>query len=217
MNCFMVLAIVAFAIGSVPSGFLVGRIYGVDIRQHGSGNVGATNAGRVLGKRAGVVVLCFDVLKAVIAASLAPLCKAMPAPSILGLSIGGAEPAVLGTLAVLGHCYSPFLKFRGGKGVACGLGAFLIATPAAALLAVLAFSATFATTRFVSLASIIAAAVLPLSLAVADLSEFQMVPAATQAAAAVSALVIIVRHRSNIARLRAGTEPRFRSKKPEAS
>lgn len=211
------LGIVAFAIGSVPSGYLVGRLHGVDIRQHGSGNVGATNAGRVLGKRAGIVVLIFDVLKAVIAASLAPLCANTIGTDTSGLYLLGAEPAVLGTLAVLGHCYSPFLKFHGGKGVACGLGAFLIATPAAALVAVLAFAVTFATTRFVSLASIVAAAVLPLSLAVADLTEFQLVPAATQLSAAVSALVIILRHRTNIARLRAGTEPRFKSKTPEAS
>ncbi len=98
----MVLSIAAFALGSVPSGYLVGRLHGVDIRQHGSGNVGATNAERVLGKRAGIVVLLFDVLKAVIAASLAPLCETPPGPLV------GAESAVLGTLAVLGHYLLPF-------------------------------------------------------------------------------------------------------------
>ena len=212
MNCIVVLGLVAFAIGSVPSGYIVGRLHGVDIRQLGSGNVGATNAGRVLGKRAGIVVLVFDMLKGAIAACLAPLCSGMTPPAILG-----AEAAILGTLAVLGHCYSPFLKFRGGKGVASGMGAFVVATPLAALLAVLVFAVTFAATRLVSLASILATAALPLALAAADLTEFQLVPAATQCAAALSACVIIFRHRANIARLRAGTEPRFKTKTPEAS
>ncbi len=186
----------------------MGRIHGVDIRKHGSGNVGATNAQRVLGKRAGVIVLFFDVLKGVLAASLAGLCTTAPV-------LAGSEAAILGTLAVLGHCYSPFLKFHGGKGVACGLGAFAVATPLSALIAVLVFALAFVATKFVSLASILAAAALPLSLAAADLMEIRPAPGAMQLAALISAVVIIVRHKTNIARLRAGTEPRFRSKKPE--
>ena len=213
MNFIAILGVVAFAIGSIPSGYILGRIQGVDIRKHGSGNVGATNAGRVLGKRAGVTVLLLDVFKAMLAASLYRICGNGESSAL----VAGAEPAVLGTIALLGHCYSPFLHFRGGKGVACGLGAFLIAAPTAAALATLVFLAFFLLTKIVSLASIAAAISLPLSLIVGDFLGIQSIPALTQLAALVSAGVVLFRHQTNIARLRAGTEPRFQSKRSASS
>ncbi|MCL4351680.1 MAG: glycerol-3-phosphate acyltransferase, partial [Firmicutes bacterium] len=134
-----------FIVGSVPWGYIVAHLrYQTDIRQHGSQNIGATNVARTLGIKAGIFVLILDALKGIAAVA------------ITGAVFPGHPwmMAVAGLLAIVGHVFSPFLRFRGGKGIATGLGAVVMLSPVAALVAVLAFALTVGITRIVSLASL---------------------------------------------------------------
>jgi acyl phosphate:glycerol-3-phosphate acyltransferase len=195
----------AYVVGAVPIGFLVARAFGVgDIRRHGSGNIGATNVLRTLGRLPAILTLLGDIAKGYAAVALAA-------------RLGGDEPAVTAAgavAAVVGNCWSVFLGFRGGKGGATGLGALLRLTPLATLAALPVFVVVAGTTRFVSLASVLAAACVPFgALALGA-------PRAYVLGAFVVAGVVIVRHRENIARLRAGTEQRLggrRTPSPEGS
>lgn len=182
----------AYLIGSIPSGYVLGKLSGVDVRQVGSGNVGATNVARAVGKRQGLLTLLADVLKGM-------------APVAIGLWMNLLPEAIaaIASAAFLGHLYPIFLKFRGGKGVATGLGALLIIAPLATLLLVGVFVAVVFPTRLVSLSSIIAAALTPLALWM-----FLQPPAIVWMGAFLAAM-IVWRHRGNIQRLLAGTEPRF--------
>ena len=144
----LVTHLISFLIGSIPIGYLIARIHGIDVRKIGSGNTGATNVARAVGKKSGIQTLLSDIAKGVLG------CWAIPH------LLGGAESAALvathGFAAILGHCYSPFLRFRGGKGVATSLGVFIVLSPLATVAAVVGFAAVFTTTKFVSLASIVA-------------------------------------------------------------
>ena len=186
--------LVAYLIGAVPIGWMVARAFGVpDIRRHGSGNIGATNVLRTLGRRAAIVTLLGDVLKGCLAVFTAA-------------ALSGGDPvvtAVATVAAVVGNCWSVFLGFRGGKGVATGLGALLWIVPWATLVALPVFVALVAITRYVSLASLLAAACVPL---VAVMLRY---PSPSALAALVVAAIIAARHHANIARLRAGTESRL--------
>lgn len=190
------LILVAFAIGSVPTGFLVARARGVDIRQVGSGNVGATNVKRTLGSKAGGLTLLGDCLKGAIAASL---------PFALMTTDSLALAPFTGLAALIGHCFSPFLKFNGGKGVATGLGAFLVIAPLPALAAVIIFAATVKLLHYVSVASMAATAALALLISLNFGGDYHR--SASFAAWGATAIVFL-RHRPNIARLRAGVENR---------
>jgi glycerol-3-phosphate acyltransferase PlsY len=187
-------AVAAYFVGAVPVGFLVARAFGVsDIRQHGSGNIGMTNVLRTAGKAPAILTLLGDVVKGALAV-------------VAGGAIAGAEPtasAVSAVAAVVGNCWSVFLGFRGGKGVATGLGAMLRLVPWAVVPAAVVFVTVVATTRFVSLGSLLAALGVPLVALVLGY------PAASVVAAAVVALVIVARHHDNIARLLKGTESRL--------
>jgi glycerol-3-phosphate acyltransferase PlsY len=191
--------VAAYLIGAIPVGVLVARLAGgVDIRRHGSGNIGATNVLRTLGPAAGVLTLLGDVAKGYAAVWVAG-------------TLGGT-PAWVGpgaVAAVAGNCWPVFLRFRGGKGVATGLGAFLAAAPWAVAPAAVVWAALAALTRLVSLASIAACG----SLAVAAWLAY---PPAIALAATTVAAVIIVRHRANIQRLLAGTESRLGRRAPAA-
>ena len=208
----------AFALGSIPFGLIVARLRGIDIRAHGSGNIGATNVGRVLGLRWFFVVFALDMLK-----GLTPVLLFGARTGALGrvdlpASLAWAWMGVV-VAAVLGHVFSPFVGFRGGKGVATAIGALLGAFP---ILAVPAFAAAlvwgvvFRSFRYVSLASIAAAAAMPIAVPLWLVLAPRVGSGAPSAHAWSSALTIsmvlaalvIYRHRSNIARLRAGTEPR---------
>jgi glycerol-3-phosphate acyltransferase PlsY len=186
--------VVAYLVGAVPIGFLVARAFGIgDIRRHGSGNIGMTNVLRTAGKTPAIITLVGDVVKGAGAVAA-------------GGAVAGAEPtglAVAAAAAVLGNCWPVFLRFRGGKGVATGLGAMLWLVPWAVLPSAVVFVAVVATTRFVSLGSLLGAIGVP---AVALVLGY---PGASVLAAAAVALVIVGRHHENIARLRAGTETRL--------
>lgn len=185
--------LVAFLLGSIPTGYLVARAKGVDIRRHGSGNIGATNVFRTVGRPLGVLVFLVDALKGFAAVWLA-------------LRWGGpsAWAGILAAVAAIaGHNYTPWLGFKGGKGIATSAGVLIALAPWAVLAAAAVWFAVFFATRYVSLASICAAAAMPLAVAAgrggAPLLAF---------AVAIAALAIW-RHRSNIRRLRDGTEHRF--------
>jgi len=195
MSGLAVAGVVGFALGSIPFSWILARLVGgIDIRATGSGNVGATNVARTLGWTAGVAALLLDAAKGAGAVLVAPRIAGPTAPD---------ADLVAGGLAVLGHMFSPFLRFRGGKGVATGMGAFAILAPAPLLAAVAVFAAVVLLTRMVSAGSIAAVVALPLAAL-----GFGAGGRVALVAALVGALVI-VRHRENIGRILAGTERRI--------
>lgn len=183
----------AYLIGAIPVGYLVARLGGgVDIRAAGSGNIGATNVLRTLGALPAVATLLGDVAKGFLAVSVAR-------------AAGEAPPwaAVGAVLAIAGNCWPVFLRFRGGKGVATGFGAFLALAPWATAPTALVWVVVAASFRYVSLASIMACLCLPIGVAVLGY------PHAATAAGAAAATIIIYRHRDNLGRLLAGNERRL--------
>lgn len=196
-----------YLLGSVPFGYFAGRFNGIDIRKHGSGNIGATNVFRVLGKKWGTTVFAFDFLKAVL-----PLVWIQHAALWQEGPLSNDLLAVLAALAVLvGHTYTIFLGFKGGKGVASSAGVLLALMPWGFAAATGAWLALFFSTRVVSIASLASAVALPIGAFLA----YQKQPAFIVFSFVVS-LLVIWRHRSNIQRLRDGTEPGFK-KKPSGS
>jgi acyl phosphate:glycerol-3-phosphate acyltransferase len=211
----------AYLLGSIPTGFLVAKARGVDIRTVGSGNIGATNAFRVLGKGLGIFVLLMDALKGYVACALAPLVIFnLFAPHWSGLIVYFQdEPVelqirykvVAGIFAVLGHNYTCWLRFKGGKGVATSAGMLMALVPLALAIVLSIFIILFVTTRYVSIGSIAAAFALPFA------TWFtQHNVGLTVVMAAVGGLAIL-KHRKNIQRLLNGTENRIQFKKKEAT
>lgn len=185
------IALLAYLLGSFPTGYLLARVRGIDIFQHGSGNIGATNVWRTLGPVFGLLALAGDVGKGALAVYLG--------------SRAGEWPAVVaGACALAGHSWSVFLRFRGGKMIATGLGVFLMLTPWPACGALIVWVFVFALSRYVSLASIIAVGSLPIFIAAFGYSWPYIL------FGLVVGVVAIYRHRSNIQRLLQGTEHRFR-------
>lgn len=196
-------ALAGYLLGSIPTGYVAARARGVDIRSVGSGNIGATNVMRALGKRLGILVLLADALKGGLAAGLLPfLAAALP------LTSGGTEGApewlriLAGASAIVGHNYTCWLGFRGGKGVATTAGVLLVLMPRSFGICLLVWLVVFALSRIVSLASIVAALALPVALYAVRSSTTLVVVGACLG------VLAIYRHRSNIRRLLAGTEPR---------
>ena len=197
--------IAAYLLGSIPFGYLLVRaVAGADVRETGSGGTGATNVSRRAGKLAGIVTLLLDALKGALSVILAR----MLLTEDFGINWWVAASVVL---AIAGHCFPVWLGFRGGKGVATGVGAFLALSPLAVACAGLIFIAIVWATRYVSLGSITAAALLPLFVWILS---GRTQPAAAQAplltAALMGAAIIIFMHRANIARLLGGTESKFK-------
>jgi len=188
----LALLALTFLLGAVPFSYLIARLRGVDLRRIGSGNIGATNLTRVAGAGLGAAGLLLDALKGTAAVALAR-----------AAGDGTLVPALAGFLAVLGHNFTPFLGFRGGKGVATGAGAFLPIAPGATAAGLLVFAVTLAVTRYVSAGSIAGS----LALAVAAFVTGQP-PGVAWAAAAV-ALLVAWTHRGNLARIAGGTESRL--------
>jgi len=206
---------VGYLCGSVPVAWFIGRAHGVDIRRIGSGNVGATNVGRYLGRRWGVICLLLDVLK-----GLGPVLAAGLAMGVCGrVDLGAVEAwnwLAVAAAAVVGHVFPVWLRFRGGKGVATGLGVLLgfhpiLTVPMAVSLATWLL-VVFAT-RYVGLASVLAAGLLPLYVLIAGRLGgawgAQIVPFVT--VTALMGLLVLVRHRTNLARLLKGTEAKIGS------
>ncbi|HEY0868346.1 MAG TPA: glycerol-3-phosphate 1-O-acyltransferase PlsY [Fimbriimonas sp.] len=191
------LLVAAYFVGAIPFGVMIARAHGVDILKLGSGNPGATNVKRVIGSKAGYTVLALDVLKGVLPAVLAR--------SMIQDRVGVLDPQavwlLIGFAAVLGHCLSPFLGFRGGKGIATSLGAGIAAAPFSAVPAFLVFLAVFGATHYVSLASMLAIASAMLWIVVIPGQSWQLLPAF-----AVLTAFAVYRHRANIRRLLDGTE-----------
>jgi acyl phosphate:glycerol-3-phosphate acyltransferase len=188
----------AFLLGSIPTGVLLSRaLGGGDVRRHGSGNIGAANVVRTSGFKVGALVGLIDILKGVL-------------PVVIGRLIGADDIALalIAVVAVLGHDYSLFLRFRGGKGVATTLGAALVLTPPAAVVAMLGWLLVMYLARYSSLASLVALGLLPIvSVATAQ-------PAPAVAAGTFLFVLGVWKHRDNIARLATGRESKFRRLKP---
>lgn len=207
-------AIIGYLLGALPFGYVVARAHGVDIFKEGSGNPGATNVKRVLGekfgrkgKHAGNLVFALDAVKGALAAAW-PLFTALPS----------AEARLLGLVgviaAVLGHSFSVFTKFKGGKGVATAAGGLIVLMPISCSVGAVVWVLTFALTRYVSLGSVLAAVAVPATSWI-RWSQGDVPLPFSLVATALGAFVIF-RHRANIKRLLAGTEPRF-AKNPAVS
>ena len=182
----------AYLLGSIPFGVVLAKLKQVDLRQHGSGNIGATNVSRTLGKTAGLLTLVGDCGKGYLAVWIAgQLLEAQWAVAVAGL------------MAFLGHVFSIFLKFKGGKGVATGLGVFLCLMPWAGLSSMGVFAVTLVLTRYVSASSILAAISIPW------LGYYFDAPGPSLYVATAAAIITTLRHRENIQRLVDGTESKF--------
>jgi glycerol-3-phosphate acyltransferase PlsY len=202
----LLVVVAAYLLGSIPTGYLLIRFFRKqDIRALGSGNIGATNVIRSGARGLGAATFILDTLKGCGAVWLG----ALVAPSLLpGIPVRNVE-ALAALFAVLGHMFPVWLRFRGGKGVATGFGVFLVAAPLAALASITVFALVFAVSRFVSLASIIGAAVFPIF---AWYFVHGEKPAFFIAVQAIVAFLIIAKHHQNIRRLLSGTENRFGSR-----
>jgi len=185
----------AYLMGSIPTGLLLAKaLGGVDIRTKGSGNIGATNVYRTMGRKVGILTLIGDCLKGLI-----------PVLAARWLALPDLWVAAVGMAAFLGHIFPVFLRFKGGKGVATALGVFLAASPLAVLAALGVFIVVLVTWRYVSLASISASAAMPALAALIDRKP------TTVAMSLLIAAIVIVKHHENIRRLRNGTENRFKA------
>jgi acyl phosphate:glycerol-3-phosphate acyltransferase len=211
----VIIALAGYLLGSIPTGLLVGKARGIDIRQHGSGNIGATNVSRTLGKKLGIFVFVCDTLKGVLAVRLGIFLSQYCATAHHGSGhffLSASLAGILGGITViLGHNFPVWLKFKGGKGVATSLGMVIGLVPLAAAVALAVWIAVFLTTRYVSLASILGAIAVPVMVAFTVHGVDRMPLLLFNSLAA---LLIVARHRSNIQRLLAGTENRFEKKKP---
>ena len=177
----------SFLLGSIPNAYLIAKIfYGIDIRHCGSGNLGATNVWRVVGKIPGGITFLLDVLKGFLPVFISR--KMFSEPSLI-------VPMLTGFCAVAGHIWTPFLKFRGGKGVATGYGVFLGLTPLSAIFSLIVFSTVLAITKYVSLGSMIAVISLPIFL------YFLKEPIITKYVSVILAIIIVWRHKSNIKKI----------------
>lgn len=203
------LPLLGAVVGATPFGYLAGKAKGIDIRDHGSGNIGATNVIRVLGKGIGLPVFVLDVLKGAVPVWLAVwLLEAAGAPQ----GMANLTSVLTGLATILGHNYTFWLGFKGGKGVATSAGTLLALMPVALSVGILVWLILFFATRYVAIASIFSAAAIPVAVIVrASISGNWNYPVV--ALAVVIAVMVAVRHRSNIARLKAGTENRFERKK----
>jgi len=186
------LIIISFIIGSIPFGVIIAKVRGVDLKKTGSGNIGATNVLRAMGKSSAVITLLGDMLKGTAAVAIGNY-----------LSVGTVYEGLLGLSAILGHNFSLFLGFRGGKGVATSIGVLLIYSPKIAILTLIMWLVMVLVTRYSSLGAIVSFGLLPLNI---YLLEDPQVKAIKLLIAAMITLLILVRHIENIGRLIKGTE-----------
>jgi glycerol-3-phosphate acyltransferase PlsY len=219
-------AVVAYLLGSIPFGYLLVRLFRKeDIRSFGSGNIGATNVARSGAKGLGIATLVLDALKGFIAVAVAERMNTMHHSEVSYTSGGeivhvltfpdlSTAIALSAVFAILGHVFPVWLRFKGGKGVATGLGVFMAISPKAVGVALVVFAVVFFLTRFVSLASVVSAAVFPV---VAILMQRDSITRSVAFAMWFVALIIVLKHRANIVRLAEGTEPRFGNKRAQSA
>jgi len=189
---FFLLSLIAFLMGSIPVGLIVAKIKGVDLRKVGSGNIGATNVLRAIGKGPALITLAGDLLKGFI-------------PVIIGGYIleDSLSTGMIGLSAILGHDFSIFLRFRGGKGVATSLGVLLAFSPVVAVLTIIIWIIIVFMTRYSSLGAIVSFLLLPLNIYVFDYSYNKFV------VSIFITLLLLFKHRGNLERLYKGREPRI--------
>ena len=208
MLCFVSVGLITYLVGSFPTGYVVGCLRGIDVRKVGSGNVGATNVTRILGKHFGYPVFVIDFLKGLVAVLLAGAishrCHFDSIASDFCAALGGI-------FSVVGHSFPVWLGFRGGKGVATSLGVIFGISWVAALIMGALWIIIFKITRYVSVASIAAAVVLPVAMIALFFLNQLRSPVLVYFSLCLTAIVVI-RHRSNLSRLLSGTEPRFSRK-----
>jgi len=209
------LALTAYLIGSFPTGYLVGRYCGIDIRQHGSGNIGATNVVRVLGKKWGGIVFVIDFLKGWI-----PVILATQWSEAVHINPHSAPGAVAALMALLGHSFPCWLGFRGGKGISTSAGIIVGLFPGSFLFCLGSWLIVFFATGYVSLASLVGSFMLPVTVTLFyfigpryDEPAWMRADWFSIFVACLMAAVVIWRHRSNLKRLCQGTEPNFKKKK----
>jgi glycerol-3-phosphate acyltransferase PlsY len=186
------LFITSFLIGSIPTGLLIAKARGIDLKKVGSGNIGATNVMRSVGKKEALFTLLGDIGKGALAAGIAK-----------AFSMGAFYEGLLGLAAILGHNFSIFLKFKGGKGVATSIGVLLVFSPHAGLFTITLWLLTAKWTRYSSLSALVAFGLLPLTMYMLDYSNEKMT------IAVLMAVMLFIRHISNIKRLISGTESRI--------
>jgi len=202
----LIIAVGSYLLGSIPFGYLAGRFCGIDIRMQGSGNIGATNVLRVLGKKWGYAVFLLDFLKGWL-----PVKLALGWGIALMVHPASAPGALAGLCALIGHSFPFWLGFKGGKGMATSGGVIIALFPGAFLIGIGVWILVFLTTRYVSVASIAGTVTVPSVLVVMYL--LHRADWLGVAVSLVMAVLIIWLHRGNIGRLRAGTEPRFERNK----
>ena len=197
-----ILIVIAYILGSIPNALWIGKVFkGIDVREHGSKNTGSTNAARVLGAKLGILTLILDISKGAIPVTLSFFMKADLLENMTGIS--SLDPIMVGIFAIIGHSFSLFMKFKGGKAVATTVGVFTVLVPKALLLAAVVFFVIFAVTRYVSVSSITAAISLPIFI------FFLYWDVTYTIFGGIIAILIIVKHKSNIQRLLNGTESKF--------
>lgn len=193
---FLLLTLFSFLLGAIPFGLVISKIYGVEIRKQGSGNIGATNVYRTIGKFAGILTFLLDLLKGVISIEMSRYFLNYPLDF-------NESAAVIGLAAILGHCFSPFLAGNGGKGIATSFGVFMYLAPTVTGIVFLIFVTVFYFSRYVSLSSLIST----FSLSVLLFSSYGLNPITF--VGLFTTIVVFLRHRENIKRLLVGKENRF--------
>ena len=198
----VLLILIAYVLGSIPNALWVGKTFkNIDVREHGSKNTGSTNAARVLGAKLGIFTLILDILKGALPTYLGIVLGADLLTRMTG--IDKLDVIVIGMAAILGHTFSLFLKFKGGKAVATTLGVFLVLVPYAILILLVKFFVIFGLTKYVSLASIVSAVALPITVYLTT----RHIPLTILGI--IIGLLVIIRHKENIKRLINGTESKL--------
>ena len=204
-----VVALVSYISGAIPFSYIAGRVFGgIDLRQHGSGNLGATNTFRFLGVKVALLVLVADIAKGFLpvffAASYSP---GYTIPDLWLMYIGGF-------FAVIGHMFSVFMRFKGGKGIATTAGVFLALAPAAFLGAFAVFAVTFGATRIISVASMVSSIALPVMVFISQRFGWVSEDRSLLILSGAITVVVLVKHHSNIRRLLSGREPTLKRYRP---
>ena len=197
----LIFVIISYLLGSLPNGLYVANLKGIDIRNEGSKNTGATNVFRVMGAKFGILVLILDALKGFIPLFIAEK-----------FGVTGNSLVLIGITAVIGHTFSPFLNFKGGKGVATSLGIFLYLAPIPMLITLLMFFVVVGITKYVSVGSVLASVMLPLLILIMPVNEKLGNKVIVFIISALLGSYIIYKHRANIQRLKNGTENKFYKK-----